>query len=200
MINTNLSKGLALLTTVVGLGLASVPAQAERAMKQETLVADMHTDMQSDTAQMDAQMNIVEVASGSESFDTLVQAVQAAGLADTLASGGPYTVFAPTDEAFSELPDGAIEFLTRPENQDILKQVLTYHVVPGEITASEINTGSIEALGGGLAVLVAEDRVIVNNASVVNANIQASNGVIHAVNRVLMPSELRSQLVAALGQ
>lgn len=208
MINTRISKGLALLTTIAGLGFASFPAQAESARRQETLVADMHTDMESDMEsdmQSDmesdaAMMNIVEVASGSESFNTLVQAAQAAGLADTLASEGPFTVFAPTDEAFSQLPDGAIEFLTRPENQNILKQVLTYHVVPGEITASEISTGSVEALGGGLAVLVADDRVVVNNASVVNANIQASNGVIHAVNRVLMPRELRNQLVAALGQ
>jgi uncharacterized surface protein with fasciclin (FAS1) repeats len=232
MKNIFLFRGLALTATVASLGLANLPAQAESETTQETLVADMHTDMESEMepqmgtemepqmqpgmgtetepqmqpemqpeAQTDtSQMNIVEVASSSESFNTLVQAAQAAGLADTLASGGPYTVFAPTDEAFSELPNGAIEFLTQPENQDLLRQVLTYHVVPGEITASELQTGTVDALGGGLAVLVAEDRVIVNNASVVSANIQASNGVIHAVNRVLLPAELRAQLVAALGQ
>ncbi|MFW6358832.1 MAG: fasciclin domain-containing protein [Chroococcales cyanobacterium] len=196
MINTSISKGFAFLTTFAGLGVINLPVQAQAPIAQETLVADM----QIETAQMNEadQMNIVEVASSSDSFNTLVQAAQAAGLADTLASEGPYTVFAPTDEAFSQLPDGAIEFLTRPENEDLLREVLTYHVVSGEVTASELSTGKVEALGGGLAVRVTEDRVIVNDASVVNANIQASNGIIHAVNRVLMPRELRNQLVAAL--
>ena len=142
--------------------------------------------------------DIVGVASGSDSFNTLVQAVQAAGLVDTLSQGGPYTVFAPTDEAFAQLPSGALEFLLMPENQDILKQVLTYHVVPGEVTSGELQTGSVNALGGGLAIRVDPNRVIVNNASVVNANIEASNGVIHAVNRVLMPAELRARLVSQL--
>ncbi|WP_199305771.1 fasciclin domain-containing protein [Pseudanabaena sp. FACHB-2040] len=144
--------------------------------------------------------NIVDIAANGESFSTLEQAVQSAGLVNTLSGEGPYTVFAPTDEAFSLLPDGAIEYLFQPENQDLLRQVLTYHVVRGEVTASEIATGPVEAIGGGLAVRVADDgRVIVNNASVVNADIQASNGVIHAVNRVLLPETLQQTLASRLG-
>lgn len=146
-----------------------------------------------------ASGNIVEVASGSGSFNTLTQAIEAAGLTDTL-SQGSYTVFAPTDEAFAELPEGALEFLLQPENRDLLQQVLTYHVVPSEVTSSEIATGPVEAIGGGLAVRVTDSgRVIVNNASVVQPNIEASNGVIHAVNRVLLPTTLQDTLASELG-
>ncbi|MEC4813899.1 MAG: fasciclin domain-containing protein [Scytonema sp. PMC 1069.18] len=142
--------------------------------------------------------SVVEVASSSNSFNTLTQAVKAAGLADTL-SNGTYTVFAPTDEAFNNsLPKGAVEFLLQPENRNLLRQVLTYHVLQGEVTANELRTGSVDTLGGGLAVRVTPERVIVNNASVVNANIQASNGVIHAVNRVLLPEQLRQTIASRL--
>ncbi|ACK71274.1 beta-Ig-H3/fasciclin [Gloeothece citriformis PCC 7424] len=145
-----------------------------------------------------ANMNIVQVASNSESFNTLVRAAQEAGLEDTLANQGPYTLFAPTEEAFNELPDGAVDYLLQPENRDLLRQVLTYHVVPGSITANQLSTGTVDALGGGLAVRVTDDRVIVNNASVINPNIQASNGVIHGINRVLMPASLRNQIINAV--
>lgn len=173
----------------------------------ETLVADNHTGdaMMDSSEQMTNEgmtgdsMSIVGVAQQSESFNTLVQAVQAAGLAETLSGEGPYTVFAPTDSAFESLPEGALEFLLQPENQDLLAQVLSYHVVPGEITASEIQPGGISALSGGLAIGVDGSRVIVNNASVVNADIQASNGVVHAVNRVLIPEALQQQLASRLG-
>ncbi|PSN13236.1 beta-Ig-H3/fasciclin [filamentous cyanobacterium CCT1] len=146
-----------------------------------------------------ASMSIVEVASGNDSFNTLVQAVQAAGLGDTLSGEGPYTVFAPTDEAFAQLPDGALEYLLQPENQDLLAQVLSYHVVEGSVTSSELSTGGVDTLGGGVAVAVRDSGIVVNNASVVNPNIQASNGVIHAVNRVLLPETLQQQLASRLG-
>ncbi len=142
--------------------------------------------------------NVVEVAQGTGSFNTLAQAVQAAGLADKL-STGEYTVFAPTDTAFTtSLPPGAVEFLLQPENRELLREVLTYHVVPRELTASQLRTGSVKTLGGGVAVRVTPQRVIVNNASVVQPNIQASNGVIHAVNRVLLPRELRKDIASKL--
>lgn len=144
-------------------------------------------------------MNLVDVASSNDSFNTLTQAVQAAGLTDTLANQGPYTIFAPTDEAFSQLPEGAIDYLMQPENQDLLRQVLLYHVVPGEVASNNITTGKVDSLGGGLAVRTADDRVIVNNASVINPDIPASNGTIHAVNRVLLPENLQQALAARLG-
>ena len=142
--------------------------------------------------------NLVEVAVGNDSFETLVKAVQAAGLADTLASGS-YTVFAPTDLAFEQsLPEGALEFLVKPENKNLLRQVLSYHVVKGKVTSNQLSTGNVDTLYGGVAVRVTPQRVIVNNASVTNANIVASNGVIHAVNRVLLPQQLRQQIASQL--
>ncbi|MGP1387154.1 MAG: fasciclin domain-containing protein [Thainema sp.] len=141
---------------------------------------------------------IVDVAAGSDSFDTLVQAVQAAGLADTLSGEGPYTVFAPTDEAFDNLPDGALEALLEPENRDLLTEILTYHVVPDEVTSDELETGVVDTLNGGVAVRVDPGQVIVNDASVINPDIDASNGVIHAINRVLIPPATRAELMDRL--
>ncbi|KYC43530.1 fasciclin [Scytonema hofmannii PCC 7110] len=142
--------------------------------------------------------NLVELASTNQSFSTLAQAVEAAGLSNTLASGD-YTVFAPTDEAFNNsLPQGAVEFLLRPENRTLLRQVLTYHVVPGEVTSNELATGSVTTLGGGVAVRVTPERVIVNDGSVVQPDIRANNGVIHAVNRVLLPQQLRQTIASRL--
>ncbi|MEB3212165.1 MAG: fasciclin domain-containing protein [Leptolyngbyaceae bacterium] len=175
--------------------LAVAPALADNHLDSSTDA----TQTQMDMGQTEASMTIVDVASGNESFNTLVQAVQQAGLAETLMGEGPYTVFAPTDEAFSQLPDGALDYLLQPENRDLLQQVLTYHVVSGEVTSNQIATGPVEALGGGLAVRTTSDGVIVNNASVVNADIQASNGVIHAVNRVLLPETLQQALASRLG-
>jgi uncharacterized surface protein with fasciclin (FAS1) repeats len=145
-----------------------------------------------------ASGNIVEVASTSGSFNTLAQAVEAAGLANTLADGS-YTIFAPTDQAFqTSLPEGAVPFLLQPENRDLLRQVLTYHVVPREVTANQLRTGSVKTLGGGVAVRVTPERVVVNDASVVQSNIEAENGVIHAVNRVLLPTQLRQTIASRL--
>lgn len=146
-----------------------------------------------------SSMSIVDVASGNDSFNTLVQAVQAAGLGDTLSGEGPYTVFAPTDEAFAQLPDGALEYLLQPENRDLLAQVLSYHVVEGSVTSSQLSTGGVETLGGGVAVSVRDSGIVINNASVVTPDIQANNGVIHAVNRVLLPETLQRQLASSLG-
>lgn len=137
-----------------------------------------------------AEPDIVSIASSNESFSTLVQAVKAADLAETLQGDGPYTVFAPTNEAFAMLPDGLVEFLLQPENKDLLVDVLTYHVVSGDVRARDLETGSVESLNGGLSIAVASNSVIVNNASVIQADVVASNGVIHAVNRVLLPEGL----------
>lgn len=132
------------------------------------------------------------------SFNTLAQAVEAADIAGLLQNSGPVTIFAPTDAAFAELPDGALELLLRPENQNLLRQVLAYHVVPGEVTSGQLQTGGVSTLGGGLAVRVTPERIVVNNGSVIRADIQASNGVVHAVNRVLLPPQIRQQLTTAL--
>ncbi len=144
--------------------------------------------------------DIVDVASANEDFSTLVAAVKAAELVDALKGDGPLTVFAPTNEAFAELPDGVVEALLLPENQDLLVDVLKYHVVSGEILSTDLETSSVESLNGGLAVQVTSEGVIVNNASVVQADIDASNGVIHVINRVLIPvgvaTELQSRMAS----
>jgi len=198
---TQTTKQLAIVASVIGAGaFTSAPAIAQYSSPSGNMNEMPAQTQQEPAGAMDmSNMTIVELASGNESFNTLTQAVQAAGLTDTLSGQGPYTVFAPTDEAFSQLPDGALEYLLQPENRDLLRQVLTYHVVPGEVTASEITSGPVEALGGGLAVRVAEDRIIVNNASVIQPNVQASNGVVHAVNRVLLPETLQQTLASQLG-
>lgn len=138
--------------------------------------------------------NLVELAQESGSFNTLLRAGQAAGLLETLAGQGPYTIFAPTDEAIAALPQGAVAAALRPENKALLRQILLYHVVPGRVTSSELSTGTVKTLGGGIAVRVAGDRIIVNDGSVVRPDIQASNGVAHVVNRLLIPQELRTRL------
>jgi len=140
------------------------------------------------------EADIVSIASSNENFSTLVQAVQAADLVETLQGEGPFTVFAPTNEAFAMLPDDIVEFLLQPENKDLLVDVLTYHVVSGEVTSNELSTGTVESLGGGLSVAVSQNGVIINNASVIQADVEASNGVIHAVNRVLLPEGFTAKL------
>lgn len=140
-------------------------------------------------------VNLLQQVSRSGSFNTLAQAVQAAGLTDTLrTTGGEFTIFAPTDEAFAALPPGTLQALLRPENRGLLRQVLAYHVVPGEVTSSELTTGGVRTLGGGIAVRVTPDRIVINDGSVIQPDIQAANGVVHVVNRVLLPRELRQRL------
>ncbi len=132
--------------------------------------------------------DIVDTAVSAGSFNTLVAAVQAAGLVDTLKGDGPFTVFAPTDEAFAALPEGTVEMLLKPENKDQLVAVLTYHVVPGKVMSGDLSNNMMAATAqGGDVTIMTEGGVTVNNASVVNADIGASNGVIHVIDTVLLP-------------
>ncbi|HIK16180.1 MAG TPA: fasciclin domain-containing protein [Leptolyngbyaceae cyanobacterium M33_DOE_097] len=201
--NTFISKRFPILVGIAAGALFGAPAIAQGYQTPtEAQQSPTNTQMQQPTTNQAAPTDntIVGVASGSQSFKTLTQAIQAAGLTDLLSEEGPYTVFAPTDEAFAQLPDGALQFLLLPENRDLLRQVLAYHVVPREVASNQIKTGAIKSIGGGLAVRVTSDnRVIVNNASVIQPDIQANNGVIHAVNRVLLPETLQRQLASRLG-
>lgn len=134
---------------------------------------------------------IVEIAAGNSSFSTLVKAVQAAGLAETLSGKGLFTVFAPTDRAFAALPKGTLEKLLKPENRNLLRKVLTYHVVSGDLMARNLRSGRVTTVEGNrVAVRVRHGRVRVNNANVITADIDAKNGVIHAIDRVLLPPGL----------
>lgn len=140
-------------------------------------------------AQTPAQGNIVQTAEAAGSFKTLVAAVQAAGLAGTLEGKGPYTVFAPTDDAFAKLPAGTVESLLKPENKAKLRAILLYHVVAGEVDASQVvKMHSAKTLEGGrVQISVSGGTVMVNNAKVVKADVHATNGVIHVIDTVLMP-------------
>lgn len=132
--------------------------------------------------------DIVDIAAGNESFSTLVAAVQAADLVDTLKGEGPFTVFAPTDEAFAALPAGTVENLLKPENKDKLTAVLTYHVVPGKVMSGDLSDGMTATTVQGSDVTIGTtDGVSVDGAKVVQADIEASNGVIHVIDSVILP-------------
>ena len=134
--------------------------------------------------------DIVDTAVGAGSFTTLVAAVQAAGLVETLKGEGPFTVFAPTDEAFAALPEGTVESLLLPENKDQLVAVLTYHVVPGKVMSGDLTNGMEAATVQGAPVtIMTEGGVTVNGANVVTADVAASNGVIHVIDAVILPPE-----------
>ena len=132
--------------------------------------------------------DIVDTAVSAGSFTTLVAAVEAAGLVDTLKGEGPFTVFAPTDEAFAALPEGTVETLLMPENKDQLIAVLTYHVVPGKVMSGDI-TGDMAAttVQGSDVDITTEGGVMVDGAKVVSADVEASNGVIHVIDQVILP-------------
>ncbi len=133
--------------------------------------------------------DIVDVASGAGKFNTLVTAVKAAGLVETLKGDGPFTVFAPTDEAFAKLPAGTVEDLLKPENKDKLVKILTYHVVPSKIMSEDIvgKKAEVQSVEGGKISVDATDGVKVDGAKVVTADVAASNGVIHIIDTVIMP-------------
>lgn len=133
--------------------------------------------------------DIVDIAASNGSFNTLVAAVTAAGLVDTLKGDGPFTVFAPTDEAFAALPAGTVESLLLPENKDKLTAILTYHVVPGAVTSDQLagQRLNVATVNGEEVHVDGTSGVTVNDATVTTADIMASNGVIHVIDSVLLP-------------
>lgn len=137
----------------------------------------------------DKSKDIVDTAIDAGSFTTLVAAVQAAGLEETLRGEGPFTVFAPTDEAFAALPDGTVESLLLVENKDKLVAILTYHVVAGKVTSADVVKEAKSVNGKGIPIAVKDGKVHVDNATVVTADIMASNGVIHVIDAVIIPDD-----------
>jgi len=134
--------------------------------------------------------DIVETAVSAGQFNTLVAAVEAAGLVEVLKGDGPFTVFAPTDEAFAALPEGTVEDLLKPENKDKLVAILTYHVVPGKVMSGDIagQTLEVASVEGSSLSINATDGVKIDNANVVSADIETSNGVIHVIDTVVLPN------------
>lgn len=132
--------------------------------------------------------DIVDTAVGAGTFNTLVAAVTAADLVDTLKGDGPFTVFAPTDDAFAALPAGTVEDLLKPENKDQLVAVLTYHVVPGKVMSTDLTDDMTAAtVQGGEIMIDLDNGVMINDATVTAADIETSNGVIHVIDKVILP-------------
>jgi uncharacterized surface protein with fasciclin (FAS1) repeats len=170
---------IVLTATILG-SVAAVGCQADSPTRQSA-----PTNM----ANASAPKDIVDTAISAGKFNTLVAALKAADLVDTLKGDGPFTVFAPTDEAFAKLPAGTVETLLKPENKEKLKNLLTYHVVAGKDMAADLKDGqSVKTVNGkDLMVKISDGKVMVGDAQVTTADIAASNGVIHVIDTVLMP-------------
>ena len=137
--------------------------------------------------------NVVALAASNDSFKTLTAALKAAGLTQTLSGKGPFTIFAPTDAAFAALPQDALQELLKPENKDILVKILSYHVVPGNVTSGDIKSGEVKTVEGApvnVQVDSAKAVTLNNEAKVVQPDLKASNGVIHAIDKVMLPPDL----------
>jgi uncharacterized surface protein with fasciclin (FAS1) repeats len=136
--------------------------------------------------------DVVDTAIAAGSFKTLAKALDAAGLVTTLKGAGPFTVFAPTDEAFAKLPNGTLETLLKPENKEKLRRILTYHVVPGKVMAADVvKLQSAKAVSGDTITVKVQDGVVhLDNATVTSADVIASNGVIHVIDSVILPKGL----------
>ncbi len=133
--------------------------------------------------------NVVEIAASNDSFSTLVAAVKAAGLAEALSGDGPFTIFAPTNDAFEKLPEGTVESLLKPENKDKLTKILKLHVVGAKVMAADVKPGDVDTLAGeSVKIAVADGNVTVNGAKVVKTDIAGTNGVIHVIDTVILPT------------
>jgi uncharacterized surface protein with fasciclin (FAS1) repeats len=147
----------------------------------------------------EAPGDIVAVASGAGSFNTLVAAVSAAGLVETLQGDGPFTVFAPTDDAFAALPAGLVDALLLPENKPALVQILTYHVVAGQVLAADVAAGDVPTVQGEAIAVTTDGGVKLNgSANVVSTDVMASNGVIHVIDAVILPPSIDQAAIDAL--
>jgi len=159
-------------------------------MKKKLLSILCVTGIAFGSAQAGEKKNIVEIAAGNEDFSTLVAAVKAAGLVEVLSGEGPFTVFAPTNDAFAALPEGTVESLLEPENKDKLIAILTYHVVGAKVLSKDVAAGEVETVQGSKITITVEDGTVkVDEATVTAVDIEASNGVIHVIDAVILPGE-----------
>ncbi len=174
---------IAVVSIAAALTLSACSSSSDEATTAETTSAAEEAEVMEEAG----TGTIVDVASSTEGFSTLAAAVSAAGLVDTLNGEGPFTVFAPTDDAFAALPAGVLDALLLPENKDVLTQILTYHVVPGQVMAADVTDGDVATVEGQSVTLSTADGVTVNGAKVIQADVVTSNGVIHAIDAVLLP-------------
>jgi uncharacterized surface protein with fasciclin (FAS1) repeats len=166
------------------------PAATEAAPAPTDAMTETTEAMTETTEAMAEEMNIVETAIAAGSFDTLVAAVTAAGLGDALSAPGPLTVLAPTDDAFAALPAGLVDCLLLPENKEALTAILTYHVIDGLVMSTDLANGDVPTLQGENVTVDITDGAKFNNATVVQADVTASNGVVHAIDAVLVPPSI----------
>jgi len=161
------------------------------AEEAETVVTEAMAEEETATSEVAAAAgDIVETAINAGSFGTLVAAVEAADLVETLQSPGPFTVLAPTDDAFAALPDGLVDCLLLPENQEALASILTYHVISGAVMSGDLTAGDVPTVQGENVTVDLTDGVMFNNATVIQADVEASNGVIHAIDAVIVPPSI----------
>lgn len=177
---------------VIGGGVALYAMSQNDDTNQQSQQTSESTDQAS--SETEATSNIVELASGNQDLSTLVAAVKAADLVETLSGEGPFTVFAPTNAAFSALPAGTLDNLLKPENKEQLAGILTYHVVSGEVMSKDLSDGQVvkTVQGANLTVRIMDGKVMLEDATgamaeVTAADVDASNGVVHVINKVVMP-------------
>ena len=187
---------IAVVTAATALTLVACSSSSEETATAETSVAASEApaeESMEETEEMTEETSagtIVDVASATDGFSTLVAAVTAADLAGTLSGEGPFTVFAPTDEAFAALPEGVLDALLLPENKDVLAKILTYHVVAGQVLAADVTDGDVATVEGQTVALSTADGVTVNGAKVIQADVMADNGVIHVIDAVILPPDV----------
>ena len=182
---------IAVVSIAAALTLSACSSSSDEATTESSAAVEESAIEEADDMVGEASVGtIVDVASANPDFSTLVAAIGAAGLGETLSGEGPFTVFAPTNEAFAALPAGVLDALLLPENKDALTKILTYHVVPGAVMAADITDGDVATVEGQNVTLSTADGVTVNGAAVVTADIVTDNGVIHVVDAVLVPADV----------
>ena len=183
---------IAVVSVAAALTLSACSSSSDQATTAESSAALSKGSIEdADETETIFSETIVDLASKDPAnFSTLVAAINAAGLVETLNGEGPFTVFAPTNEAFAALPAGVLDALLLPENKDALIKILTYHVVPGTVLAADIADGDVATVEGQNVTLSTANGVTVNGAKVVTADVIASNGVIHVIDAVLVPSDV----------
>jgi uncharacterized surface protein with fasciclin (FAS1) repeats len=191
-------RGAAVLAaaSIAALSLVACSSSTDEAASEATSAASeaAASDMASSPA---TAGTIVDIAAGADNLTTLVAAVTAADLVETLQGPGPFTVFAPTDEAFAALPAGLLDALLLPENKDTLAKILTYHVVPSAVMAADVTDGDVATVEGQSVTLSTADGVTVNGAKVVQADVVADNGVVHVIDAVLLPPDVDAAALLA---
>ncbi len=182
---------IAVVAVAAALTLSACSSSSDEATTETSAAMEESAMAEGDAMVDEASVGtIVDVASANPDFSTLVTALSAAGLVETLSGEGPFTVFAPTNAAFAALPAGVLDALLLPENKDALVKILTYHVVPGTVLAADIADGDVATVEGQSVTLSTASGVTVNGANVVTADVLADNGVIHVIDAVLVPADV----------